>query len=139
MTEASSFNPLPRPMATDEDLTMPIVIYVLYLVSLPTAFLSLVLGLILAYAGRDRAGPAARSHYEFQIRTFWLSLIGVAVAIALCAVGAILSLILIGIPILMVGALMLLAGKLWFIIRCVLGIAKAAQKEAYPRPDAVLA
>lgn len=139
MTEAYTYNPASRPMATSEDLTLPIVIYVLYLLAIPTALLSLIVGVVLAYANRDRAGPAARSHYDFIIRTFWLSLVWVPVGVLVCVVGAVLSVILIGIPILIVGGLMLACGKLWYIVRCIIGIAYAARREAYPRPEALLA
>ncbi len=121
MTEASAFNP--RPMATSEDLTLPIVVYVLYLLAVPTALLSLLIGVVIAYANRDRAGPAARSHYEFLIRTFWLSLVCLLVGLAVCVVGG----------------LMLAGAKLWYVVRCILGIVYAARHEAYPRPDALLA
>jgi uncharacterized membrane protein len=137
MTEATVLDPAPR--ATSEDLTLPIVCYVLYLLMIPTGGLAYLAGVIIAYAQRDGAGPAARSHYEFLIRTFWLSLVGLCAGVALCVVGGVLSVVLIGIPILLAGVALLGLGKLWFVIRCVLGIAKAAQKEAYPRPDAVLA
>lgn len=143
MTEAQPLNPAPGPsmasLSRDEDLTLPIVIYVLYLLTIPTGGIALLVGLIMAYASRDRAGPAAESHYTFQIRTFWLSLMGLAAGVALCVVGFPLSFILIGIPILLVGVAILAVGKLWFIVRCVIGIAKAAQHEPYPRPDALLA
>jgi len=130
MTEASAFNP--RPMATSEDLTLPIVVYILYLLAVPTAFLSLLIGVVIAYANRDRSGPAAQSHYEFLIRTFWLSIVCIVVGVAVCVVGGILSVILI------VGGLMLAGAKLWYVVRCILGIVHAARHEAYPRPDALL-
>jgi len=128
-----------NPTATSEDLTLPIVLYVLYLLALPTALLSLLLGVILAYANRYQAGPAAQSHYEFLIRTFWLSLVCMAVGVAVCIVGGVLSVILIGIPILIVGVLMLAGAKLWYVVRSILGIVHAARHEPYPRPDALLA
>jgi uncharacterized membrane protein len=137
MTDASAYTP--RPMATSEDLTLPIVAYILYLLAVPTALLSLLIGVVIAYANRDRAGPAARSHYEFLIRTFWLSIVCILVGVAVCVVGAILSVILIGIPILIVGALMLGGAKIWYVVRCILGIVHAARHEAYPRPEALLA
>ena len=136
MTEASAYNP--RPMATTEDLTLPVIVYVLYLLAIPTALISVIIGVIIAYAQRDTAGPAARSHYEFLIRTFWLSLVIFAVGTGVCIVGGVLSVILIGIPILIVGILMLLCTKLWYVVRCILGILYAARKEPYPRPDALL-
>jgi len=137
MTEAQSFS-TQRPFATSEDLTLPIVVYVLYLLALPTGGISLIVGLIMAYANRDNAGPAARSHYEFAIRTFWLSIVWVLAGSAALVVGFVLLAILIGFPILFVGALMLAGGKLWYVIRCVVGIVRASQKEAYANPDALL-
>jgi len=126
-------------LATHEDLTLPIVVYVLYLLALPTAFLSLLIGVIIAYANQSSSGPAARSHYLFAIRTFWLSLVGLAIGVVACVIGGILSVVLIGIPILLAGILMLACGKLWYVVRCILGIVHAARHDAYPRPDAVLA
>ena len=137
MTEASAY--VSHPTTTSEDLTLPIVVYVLYLLAIPTALLSLLAGVVIAYANRDRAGLAARSHYEFLIRTFWLSLVGIAAGAAVCVVGGILSVILIGIPILVVGALMLVGVKIWYVVRCILGILYAARRDPYPRPDALLA
>jgi uncharacterized membrane protein len=134
----TTFNPQPQPLATSEDLTLPIVIYVLYLLAIPTAFLSLLAGVIMAYINRDTAGPAARSHYTFIIRTFWLSLAIIFGGTMVCVVGGILSLILIGIPILIAGVLLLCLGKLWYIVRCILGILAAGRHEAYPRPESVL-
>ncbi len=136
MTEASTYTP--PSMATSEDLTLPIIVYVLYLLAIPTAFISVVVGVIIAYAQRDTAGPAGRSHYYFLIRTFWLSLVIFAVGVGATIVGGVLSVILIGIPILIVGILMLACTKLWYIVRCILGIVHAARKEPYPRPDARL-
>jgi uncharacterized membrane protein len=136
MTDASAYNA--QPLATGEDLTLPIVVYVLYLLAIPTALLSPVLGVVLAYANRDRAGPAAQAHYEFLIRTFWLGLVLLVVGAGICTIGAILTVILIGIPILIVGGLMLACGKLWYVVRCILGIMHAARREPYPRPDSLL-
>ncbi len=139
MTDAPTFNPSPRPFAAEEDLTLPIVVYVLYLLAIPTACISPVVGVVIAYANRDTCGPAARSHYEFAIRTFWLSLMGLAVGVVGCVIGGILSLVLVGIPLLLASILLLVAGKIWYVVRCILGIMHAARHDAYPRPEAVLA
>ena len=32
--------------------------------------LTVLIGLLIAYSNRDRAGPVMESHYTFQIRTF---------------------------------------------------------------------
>ncbi len=82
-------------------------IYVLYLASLIFGITSLI-GLVMAYVNQTDSGDPINSHYQFQIRTFWIGLlIGI--------IGGITTLILIG-------WLILLFLMLWLIIRCVKGL-----------------
>ena len=60
------------------------------------------------------------------------------IGVALCVVGGILSLILVGLPILAAGILIVCVVGVWFYVRCVVGLVYLAQDEAYPRPDAWL-
>jgi len=85
----------PRPIVSDN--TLAVVVYVLYGVGYFTG-ISALAGVIIAHVKVDDADPMLRSHYRFQIRTFWIGLLYVAIGIAL-------SVVLIGIPIL----------ALWFI------------------------
>ncbi len=52
----------------------PTWVYVLYLIALVTAVPMLV-GLVLAYVMKDGAAEPEASHYQFQIRTFWIGLL----------------------------------------------------------------
>ena len=98
---------------------MALIIYILYLVHfIPVAP---IVGLVLAYVERSTAPAWLKSHYEYQIRTFWIGLLYFVVATALCV-------ILIGIPLLM-------AAWIWFIVRCALGLARLLRSEAYPTPE----
>ncbi len=120
-----------------EDRTMPVVCYALYLLAFATG-VTAIAGLVIAYAQRAAAGPVMQSHYTFLIRTFW---IGLAVMIAggvICGVGALLTVILIGFPILAAGSLLLAAGGIWFGVRAIVGLVYVSRGEAYPRPYAVL-
>jgi uncharacterized membrane protein len=117
----------------NENRIMPAVVYALYLIGLVNG-LTILVGLIIAYANRDGAGPRAESHYIFQIRTFWT-------AIALWVIGAVLifwgiplSFILVGVPLLVVGGLIFGCVHIWFALRCILGAVYLARDEAYPRP-----
>ena len=94
-------------------------IYILYLVNLVVPFLGLV-GVILAYGERDRADYVARSHHEFQITTFWHSILWLII-------GIITTPILIG-----VGILCFL--YVWWTIRAVIGLRASLDGEPYPRP-----
>ncbi|HEY6104626.1 MAG TPA: hypothetical protein VIV59_01495, partial [Anaeromyxobacteraceae bacterium] len=50
------------------------VVYVLYLVSLVTGVTALV-GVVMAYVYQGDAPDWLKTHYRFQIRTFWLGLL----------------------------------------------------------------
>jgi len=102
---------------------MPLIIYILYLAHFVPVigWVSCIVGLVLAYVERDTAPEWLRSHYTFQIRTFWIGLLYVAVSLLLCIV-------LIGIP-------LLLAAWIWFVVRCALGLSRLLRNEPYPTPE----
>lgn len=116
-----------------EDRTLPIVVYALYLLGF-TNGITFLIGLVVAYANRDSAGPAMRSHYTFQVRTFWLSIAWALIGAALIAVGIPLSLVLVGIPVVVLGGLIMGAVGVWFAVRCIVGLVVLARGDAYPRP-----
>jgi uncharacterized membrane protein len=97
-------------------------VYVLYLLSIPSAALFALVGVIVALASRDGASPLARSHLDDQIRVwmiaFWW---GVFLAIA-AIVGALLTIVLIGFPILWLVGAMGFGVMLWFTIKSALGL-----------------
>lgn len=120
-----------------DDRTLPAVVYGLYLLSLITGF-TIFIGLVVAYANMGRAGEMARSHYVFQIRTFWLSIAWCLIGVLLFAVGVPLSFLLIGLPLVVLGWAIFAVGGVWFVVRMVLGLMSLARGEAYPRPRAWL-
>lgn len=134
--EAAETPPPAKP--AHEDRVLPAIVYVLYLVGL-THGLTILIGVIIAYVARDGAGPVARSHYEFLIRTFWPALIGMLLVFLIGAVGMVLSLVLIGIPIVMGAIFLFCALWVWFLVRCIVGVVYLARGEAHPRPTTPLA
>lgn len=116
-----------------EDRTMPAVVYGLYLLGIAN-FVTIILGLILAYAQRGEAGARMRSHYTFLIRTCWLWLAWAAIAGVCLVVGGVFSLILIGIPLFGLGFLILGLVHIWFALRAIVGVVYLARDEPYPRP-----
>ena len=60
------------------------VIYILYLVALLLGGLTTLVGVIMAYVYRGSAPAWVQTHYQFQIRTFWIVLLG-------CVIGGGLS------------------------------------------------
>jgi uncharacterized membrane protein len=94
-----------RPIVSD--YAFALIVYVLYCVGYFTA-ISALIGVIIAYVKVDEPDAALRSHYQFQIRTFWIGLLYLAIGIPLCFA-------LIGIPI-------LIWWFVWSLIRSIRGI-----------------
>lgn len=103
------------------DANRPTVVSLLYLASFVTGITGLV-GIVLAHVwSSENQEPWMASHYTYLIRTFW---IGFAASI----VGAVLSVVLIGIPI-------LLAAAVWVGVRSVMSLLKAQRHEPMPDPQ----
>lgn len=116
-----------------EDKTLPMVAYVLYLLTFASGF-TVFIGLIIAYSNRATAGPKMESHYTFMIRTFWLSIWWFIIGGLLVLFGGVFSLILVGIPFLMLGIFICSVVGIWFAVRCIIGLLHLSRGEAYPRP-----
>ena len=57
--------------------TWAMIVWGLYIASYFTAFVTLIVGVVIAYVKRDElAGTPFESHMTSAIRTFWISLIG---------------------------------------------------------------
>ena len=97
----------------------PKIIYILYLLSLVVGVTSLI-GVIMAYVNVGEAAEPAKSHYRFQIRTFWIGLLYAAVAALLMLV--------------FVGVVLFLFVAVWLIVRCVKGLKYAERGEPVPNP-----
>jgi uncharacterized membrane protein len=121
-----------------EDKTMPAVCYALYLIAFATG-ITAIIGLVIAYVQRQTAGPTNASHYTFLIRTFWIGLLLMVAGGVIFGVGAILSVILIGFPIMGLAWLVWAGATVWYAVRCIVGLVYLSRGEAYPRPYAALA
>jgi uncharacterized membrane protein len=94
-------------------------IYILYLISLAVGITSLV-GVVMAYIGKDGAPDWLKTHYINQIHIFWKGL-------AYVVVGVILSLAI-------VGFLVLLWALIWFIIQNVRGMQRLSRGQPVDKP-----
>jgi len=111
--------PAPPPiMAGDDERMLAMVIYILFMVPFGVTH---IVGLVMAYVSRESAPDWLRSHYTFQIRTFWIGL--------LYFIGACVCLII------LIGFALLPAVVIWFIVRCALGLARLLRNEPYPTPE----
>jgi uncharacterized membrane protein len=94
-----------RPIVSDN--TLALIVYGLYCVGYFTG-ISALIGVIIAHVKVDDTDPVLQSHYQFQIRTFWIGLLYLAIGFPLCMV-------LIGFPV-------LAWWLVWSLIRIVKGI-----------------
>jgi len=95
------------------------IVYILYLVGI-VAGITGIIGVVMAYINRADAPDWLKSHYQLQIRTFWIGLLYLFL-------GALLSVIV-------VGYFVILFWVVWLIVRCVKGMKALDQKQAYPNP-----
>jgi uncharacterized membrane protein len=78
-----------RPQPVVSNTSMALIIYILYFVGYFFALIPSLVGVIIAHVQKGSGNAMLESHYDFQIRTFW---IGVLYAIA----GFVLMFVLIG-------------------------------------------
>lgn len=98
-------------------------IYILYLVGIVAGVTTLV-GVIMAYIGKDGASALTTNHYNNQINIFWKGLL-------YSVIGIVLTPILIGI-------LILLGALVWYIIRVVQGMQAMSQGREIANPGSWL-
>ncbi|NOQ94355.1 MAG: hypothetical protein GQ547_06955 [Methylophaga sp.] len=101
--------------------TTPKLIYILFLANIIVPLLGLI-GVVMAYVNKDDAPEWLQTHYQFQIRTFWIGLLYLFIS-------GLLSVI-------MIGFVTWIATIVWIIIRAINGMKYLEAKEAHPNPTA---
>ena len=95
------------------------IVYILYLVGIVFGITGII-GVVMAYINRGDAPDWLKSHYQFQIRTFWI--------------GGLYMLIGVLLVFILVGYLVLLFWVIWLIVRCAKGIKSLDNKQPHPNP-----
>jgi uncharacterized membrane protein len=96
------------------------VIYILYLAGLVIGISGLV-GIVIAYVNRGKAGGWVETHYTWAIRTFWIGLLYGVISILLMFVA--------------IGFLLAFATAVWFIVRCIVGLQAVGRGEPIRNPE----
>ena len=94
-------------------------VYILYLNRFVVGITVLV-GVVFAYVNRGQSEEWVETHYTYLIRTFWIGML-------YFAIGGVLAVLIIGI-------FVLIAVAIWVIVRCVIGLQKAAKGEPIADP-----
>jgi uncharacterized membrane protein len=123
MTTTADIRPpaMPRPIVSDNALAMSV--YVLYGIGYFTG-ISALIGVVLAHVKVDDTDPVLQSHYQFQIRTFWIGFLYITI-------GCVLTMVLIGIPI-------LIWWFVWSLIRIVKGLIAVNENRPIANPKSWL-
>lgn len=108
------------PPRLQDDKMLPAIVYALLIAGVLSGGFTCVIGVILAYVSRKDAPEWLASHYEFQIRTFWLALLFAVVSGLLTVVG--------------IGVVLLVAVGLWVIVRGIFGLSSLFKNQPYPTP-----
>ena len=127
MTDINQTPPPQTPRQTDRWLepgkTNVQVVYFLYIAGMFIGISALV-GIVIAYINRGKAGGWVESHYTWQIRTFWIGLLYSFVSVLLMIVA--------------IGFVLIFAVAIWVIVRCVLGLQAANRDEPVRNPESWL-
>lgn len=130
--------PAESPTPLGSEMTLAVVVHGLFIGSLLAFPPAALVGLIMAHIAIGSSGPVASTHYRFQVRTFWLGLAAWAIAGVALFWGAVLSVILVGVPLLVVAITAFGAIWLWALVRSAIGLAWALRGEPCPRPDSLV-
>jgi uncharacterized membrane protein len=109
------------PMISDYGLAL--IVYLLYLLGFLTG-VSAVVGLVIAMMQIERADPVSRSHFRFQIRTFWIGLAYIVAGVITLHVG--------------IGVLIMLWWIVWTAMRCAKGLLALNAGEPIADPESWL-
>lgn len=99
-----------------------LIAWTLFILSIPSANVLVLIGLIVAYASRASATGVARAHIEAQIRLFWSVFWWTIAAWVGIIISGLLSVVLIGIPFLLAFLLFWFLISVWFTVKSVLGL-----------------
>ncbi|MFT6557415.1 DUF4870 family protein [Sneathiella sp.] len=94
-------------------------VYILYLASIVFGITGLI-GVVMAYINRGDAPAWVQTHYQFQIRTFWIGILISVIGMLTIAF--------------FIGGLILLGFLIWYIVRSVKGMKYLSQNQPHPNP-----
>lgn len=94
----------------------------LYILSIPSANVLVLIGLVIAYAGRSSAVGVPLEHLNAQIRLFWSVFWWTLACWIAIGVSALASVILIGLPFLLLFIALWFLISVWFTVKSIFGL-----------------
>ena len=127
----------PRFNQTHESAGKPaaMIVWVLYLLALPSANLLAIVGMLVAASTRGGATGLARQHLDRQLKLFWTSAVINIVLTVICMVGIVSLAIDLSqaawlLPLTVVSGLALIGLTLWFTVRSAIGALSLSRDRA---------
>lgn len=99
-----------------------LIAWALFILSIPSANVLVLVGLVVSYVTRGTATGVARQHIDAQIALFWSVFWWTVAAWVGIVISALASLVLIGIPFLLLFLLAWFLLSVWFTIKSVIGL-----------------
>lgn len=121
--QAQQPQPQVQTLATDGGKQMALIVYILYFAGFLFGLPALA-GVIIAHIKVSEASPVFRTHFQYQMRTFWFGLL-------MLFIGGLTSLILIG-------YLVFLLWLVWTLVRCIKGLIRVSEGRAIEQPTTLL-
>lgn len=106
-----------------------LIAWALFLLSIPSANVLVLVGLVVSYFTRNTAVGVARQHIEAQIALFWTVFWWTIAAWVAIIVSAIASVVLVGIPFLILSLLIWFLISVWFTVKSALGLINLLQNK----------
>ncbi|GAW41186.1 hypothetical protein SH203_01590 [Brevundimonas sp. SH203] len=123
MTDAPDFSAGREP----EGKVGALIAWALFILSIPSANVLVLIGLVVSYVTRGTATGVARQHVEAQIALFWSVFWWTIAAWIGIGISAVASVFLIGIPFLLLFVLIWFLLSVWFTVKSVLGLINLVQ------------
>ena len=114
--------PVFRSGGSDDGKVAAVLAWGLYILSIPSANVLVLIGLVVAYAGRGSAAGVPLQHLNAQIRLFWSVFWWTIACWIAIAISAVASVVLIGIPFLFFFLLVWFLIIVWFTVRTIFGL-----------------
>jgi len=112
----------PRELRADDGKVAALAAWALFILSIPSANVLVLVGLVVAYAARGSAAGLPRQHMDAQIRLFWSVFWWTVACWIAIAVSVVMSVVLIGIPFLILFGVLWFLISVWFTVKSALGL-----------------
>ncbi len=104
----------------DKSRSAAMLVYILMLIAPLLGGITVLIGVIIAYVYRDDCPQWLQSHFQHQIRTFWIGFLYFSLSLITMVI--------------LIGKLLILISIIWYLVRIIKGIKTLNHQRPYPTP-----